>query len=96
MQSVVSVRGQTVVPKEVREALAIEPGTKLIWRLRNGGVMVYAIPKDPVRASMGALKDSGYTFAQFMKERQEERERERRKDEEEERRWRDMFSTRPP
>ena len=44
------------------------------------------IPDDPLQASLGILKGSGYTFADFMRERQKEREEERRQDEQDVRR----------
>ena len=93
MQSVVSVKGQTVVPKEVREALGIKTGTKLTWYVKEHSAIVYAVPDDPVRAAMGMLKGSGFTYEDFMRVRNEERKRERLKEEEEERRWRDTSST---
>jgi len=93
MKSVVSVRGQTVIPKEVREALGISAGTKLSWIVKGKSAMVFPVPDDPVRALMGILKDSGYTYSDFLRERNEERKRERIQDEKEERRWRGMSST---
>lgn len=77
MKSVVSVRGQTVVPKEVREALGIKPGTMLSWSVKNGSVVVQPLPDDPIGALKGILRDSGYTFEQFLAERQAERAAER-------------------
>jgi antitoxin PrlF len=37
------VKSQTVVPKEVREALGIEPGDQLGYRIENGRVVLSAI-----------------------------------------------------
>jgi AbrB family looped-hinge helix DNA binding protein len=80
-QSTVSVRGQTVIPQEIREQLGIKPKTRLAWTTRNGVMVVVPIPKDPVKASVGLLKGSGYTFKDFMEERQRERALERARDE---------------
>jgi antitoxin PrlF len=33
-------KGQTTVPKEVREALDLEPGAKLLWEVRGGKVAI--------------------------------------------------------
>ena len=38
--STMTSKGQTTVPKEVREALDLEPGAKLRWELRGGKVAV--------------------------------------------------------
>jgi AbrB family looped-hinge helix DNA binding protein len=38
--STITSKGQTTVPKEVREALDLEPGTKLWWEVRGGRVAV--------------------------------------------------------
>jgi len=94
MKSVVSVKGQTVIPKEVRDALGIKPGAQIEWLVQDGKVHVFLIPDDPVRALRGILKGHG-TFADWMKERNEERARERELEEAEERRWRATSSTPP-
>jgi AbrB family looped-hinge helix DNA binding protein len=86
-QSVVSVKGQTVIPKEVREALGIEPGTKMEWVVKNNSAYVFPVPRDPVRALRGILKGHG-SFAEWLQERNEEREHERKLEEDEDRRWR--------
>ncbi len=96
MKSVVSERGQTVIPKEIREALGLKPGTKLNWAVRNKTILVFPVPDDPITALMGILKDSPYTFEDYLRERNEERKRERIQDEKEERRWRGMSSTPQP
>ena len=73
-------RGQTVVPKRIREALAIEEGARLRWEVRRGVIYVIPVPKNPVLAVRGLLKGTGYTFAQFLRERRQEREAERRRE----------------
>jgi AbrB family looped-hinge helix DNA binding protein len=73
-------RGQTVIPKRIREALAIEYGARLQWRVQEGVIQVIPVPANPVRALRGILKGTGYTFAQFLRERQLEREAERRRE----------------
>jgi AbrB family looped-hinge helix DNA binding protein len=94
-QSRVYERGQTVVPKRIRDAMGIEEGSMLVWELRNGIARVFGIPRDPIRASRGILKDTGYTFAEFIADRNDERALERARDAREERKWR-TSSIRPP
>lgn len=74
MKSKVSVRGQTVIPKGIREALGITPETTLHWNLRNGYIVVHPVPKDPVAASVGILRGKGPTVAELLQERRRERE----------------------
>ena len=76
MKSIVSTRGQTVIPVEVRKALGLEEGTKIEWVIKNGNAYVFPIPKDPVKALRGVLKGHG-TYADWLHERNQERERER-------------------
>jgi len=73
-------RGQTVVPKRIREALAIESGSRLQWQVREGVIQVIPVPSNPVQALRGLLKGTGYTYARFLRERQLEREAERRRE----------------
>ena len=75
--SKVSVRGQTVIPQEIREELGITPNTKLAWSNRGGVIRVIPIPDDPIAATRGILKGTGFTFQDFMDERNKERELER-------------------
>ncbi|HEX3130355.1 MAG TPA: AbrB/MazE/SpoVT family DNA-binding domain-containing protein [Thermoanaerobaculia bacterium] len=74
MQSTVSVRWQTVIPQKVREALNIQPNTKLDWEVRDGVILVHPIPADPVRAARGLFKGGGPTTESLLAERQRERE----------------------
>ena len=76
MRSKISVRGQTVIPREVREALGIGPNYALDWEIRDGVVVVYPLPADPIRASLGILKGKA-TLQEFLRDREEERARER-------------------
>jgi AbrB family looped-hinge helix DNA binding protein len=38
--STITSKGQTTVPKEVREALDLEPGDKITWEVQGGRVAV--------------------------------------------------------
>lgn len=75
MRSMVSVRGQTVIPHEIRKTLGITSNTVLRWQIEDGVILVRPVPADPVRASLGALRGKG-TFQEFLKERVAERARE--------------------
>jgi AbrB family looped-hinge helix DNA binding protein len=90
--SVVSAKGQVVIPKEIRDELDIKPGTRLAWSFDGGQLQVIRVPDDPVRALRGVLKGKG-SFGEWLAERNAERERERGQDEEEAARWRATSST---
>jgi AbrB family looped-hinge helix DNA binding protein len=38
--STITSKGQTTVPKEVRDALHLEPGDKLTWEINGGRVAI--------------------------------------------------------
>lgn len=42
----VSVKSQTVLPQQVREALAIKPGDTLRYRITDAGVLIDKAPID--------------------------------------------------
>ena len=79
-QTVVSVRGQTVIPQEIREQLGIRPKSKLVWSAQDGVITVIPIPEDPIEASFGMLAGTGYTLEDFVAERRQERALERKQD----------------
>ncbi len=77
MRTTVSVRGQTVIPRSIRDAAGITPGTQLEWQVKNGTIIVVPIPSDPIRGAIGVLKGRGPTTEDLLEERRRERERER-------------------
>lgn len=81
MKTTVSVRGQTVVPREIRECMGIVPQIKLEWQIKDGVIVVYPIPPDPVQAAVGILKGQGPTTDDLLAERRQERQREQDREE---------------
>jgi len=76
----VSIRWQTVIPREVREAFKIEPKSKLEWEVRDGCIFIYPIPADPIRAALGLFKQGGPTTEDLLAERRRDLEREEAKE----------------
>jgi AbrB family looped-hinge helix DNA binding protein len=76
MRSTVSVRWQTVIPQEVREALRIEPNSKLEWEVKDGYILVHPLPSNPIRAARGMFKEGGPSVEDLLAERRRERENE--------------------
>ena len=73
MKSTVSVKGQTVIPKEIRETMGLKPGTVLTWTMRDGAVTVRALPDDPIGFSIGALKHLKYGTRELLEDRRNDR-----------------------
>jgi AbrB family looped-hinge helix DNA binding protein len=74
IKTTMSKRGQIVVPREIRERMGIVPGSRLEWRIIDGLIVVMPIPSDPVRASVGILKDRGLRTEDLLAERRKERQ----------------------
>jgi AbrB family looped-hinge helix DNA binding protein len=81
MKSTVSVRWQTVIPQEARDALRIEPNSKLEWEVHDGYMVVYPVPADPLEAARLAFSKLGWTEEELQAEREAERELEARREE---------------
>jgi AbrB family looped-hinge helix DNA binding protein len=81
MKTTVSTRGQTVVPREIRERMGIAPQTRLEWQIKDGVIIVYPIPPDPIQAAVGVFEGVGPTTSDLLAERQRERRREHDREE---------------
>ena len=76
MQTTVSVRGQTVIPRHIREELGITPTTRLEWKVKNGVIIVLPLPSDPIQSAVGILEGRGPSTSDLLAERKAEREKE--------------------
>lgn len=70
----VSGKGQVVIPKAVRDALALQPGTRLFVSVDDGTILLKPVPDRPEEDLYGKYKD-----AALLSELQDERLREKRK-----------------
>ncbi len=71
--SKITSKGQTVIPKAVRDALCLGEGTALAWSTRDGVMIVVPVPRDPIQASVGMLKDvAGLGTAELLADRRED------------------------
>ncbi len=73
MHTTVSVRGQTVIPYPIRQALGITAATQLQWTVQDRVILVMPIPPDPVRAAIGILRGRGPTTQDLETERRIQR-----------------------
>jgi len=72
-----SVKGQIVIPKEIREKLGITPGKRVLLRIVDKHAEITPLPDDSIKAMRGTLK-GGHSLA---KELLAERKRDNRIDE---------------
>ncbi len=57
LESVITSKGQTTLPKIVREALALQPGDRVRYVIREGEVRI--LPVRPVNRLFGILRQDG-------------------------------------
>ncbi|MFP4344816.1 MAG: AbrB/MazE/SpoVT family DNA-binding domain-containing protein [Anaerolineales bacterium] len=55
----ISSKGTIVIPKEIRDAQGLQPGTQVAFVVYAGRVNLVPVPDDPVEASHGFLRDYG-------------------------------------
>lgn len=70
----VSGKGQVVIPKAIRDALALRPGTRLLVSVDDGKILLRPVTDRPEEGLYGKYKN-----AALLAELQEERLREKRK-----------------
>lgn len=75
MQTIVSRRGQTVVPAAIRQRHNIKDGDSLVWVDDGESIRVIPISADPIKALRGSAKGQNLT-AKLLEERHRDRERE--------------------
>lgn len=76
--SIVSRRGQTVVPAAIRRQLQIEAGDRIVWIFDGRAVQIVRIPDDPIAALEGSARGENLV-ENLLLERRLDREREERK-----------------
>ncbi|MDQ6681167.1 MAG: type II toxin-antitoxin system PrlF family antitoxin [Pseudomonadota bacterium] len=55
-ESTVTAKGQTTVPRQVREQLGVGPGTRLVWHVMPGGGLIVRAKTHSVLDLAGSLK----------------------------------------
>ena len=73
MTSRASVKGQVVIPADLRRKFGIKPGTKVNFREEEGRIVLRPVTRDYIRKVRGMLKGSG-VLQELMAERRRERE----------------------
>lgn len=80
MTATVSVRGQVVIPAEIRKKYHIKPKTKVDFVESENRVYLVPVPKHPFKAAYGMWKHlKGISSNDVIKMRREERKKEAEK-----------------
>jgi AbrB family looped-hinge helix DNA binding protein len=74
MRSTITVRGQTVIPAEIRRRFQLTPADRLEWVVDAEGIRVIPVREDPIAAFRGRGKGGG--TERLLAERREDLERE--------------------
>lgn len=80
-RTVVSSRGQVVIPAELRQRLSLEKGTPATWSEEGGRLVLTPMTERQLDEIMGFLKPAGgepSMFEESFAERERERTREKR------------------
>jgi antitoxin PrlF len=72
--STITSKGQTTVPKEVRDALDVGPGDRLTWEIRGGNVAITTGRPELFRWE-GIFKDGPADAVEAVKEARKRRGR---------------------
>ncbi len=75
MESVITQKGQVVIPVSLRKKYGITAGTRVVWIDTGSVIKLIPIPEDPVSALRGCSKDEGLS-ASLLRDREEDRKRE--------------------
>ncbi len=75
METVITERGQTVVPAPIRKRYNLKKGTRLVWLDDGQTIKVIPIPDDPLEALHGIGEGENLLKA-LLEERKKDRERE--------------------
>jgi AbrB family looped-hinge helix DNA binding protein len=55
-ESTITAKGQTTVPRQVRDLLGVGPGTRLVWHVMPGGGMMVRAKTHSLTTLAGSVK----------------------------------------
>ena len=76
--SVVTIKGQIVIPKKIRNLFHIKKGTQVRFETHNGQIVLKPLTPDYFDKMAGVLGTGGKLTKALLEERARERERENR------------------
>lgn len=74
-----SAKGQVVIPKGIRRALGIKPGTRFQVLAEDEKVVLFPVPEDPIEAACGMLQGGPSLTKALLQDRKEDLAREEKK-----------------
>jgi AbrB family looped-hinge helix DNA binding protein len=77
--TVISSKGQVVVPVELRKQLGLKSGCRAVWKERNGELLLTSIEHilDELQGILKPLPGQPSAFEESLAERERQRKRER-------------------
>lgn len=72
--SVVTVKGQIVVPAKIRRKFGIKKGTRIAFIEQNGKLMIQPLDKSYFESLAGVLGTEGKMLKSLMEDKKRERE----------------------
>ena len=76
--SVVTFKGQVVIPKKIRSLFHITQGTQVRFEARNGEILIKPLTPEYFEQMAGILGTGGKATKALLEERAKDRERENR------------------
>jgi len=72
MRSIITARGQTVIPAEIRQQFHITPADRLEWVVDAAGIHVKPVQIDPIQSFQG--RGCGGAVKRLLAERAQDRD----------------------
>jgi len=76
MESVITKKGQVVIPAALRRKYGMDSGSKVIWIDTGSVIKLIPISKDPIAALRGCAAGDGLT-EKLLQDRREDQSREK-------------------
>ena len=73
-KSVVTVKGQVVIPSKLRRRFGIKKGTQVYLYERDGEIVIQPVTDDYIRSLAGVIGTKGKLLKSLMEEKAKERE----------------------
>jgi AbrB family looped-hinge helix DNA binding protein len=72
--SIVTIKGQVVIPAKIRRKFGIKNGTKVQFFEENGEIKMVPITEKTIESNVGLLETKGNLLKALMEDKKKERE----------------------